>query len=262
MRVSDAARVTKLILLIDAENLPSKFATVVVAKAATLGSIAEGRVYGHFGSAKMNTWAKVADELGLTKVDVTRTTRAKNAADFKLIIEAVDMMHTRALDGFCLASSDGDFSALCERIRAVALNVYGFGEKKAPESYRKTCTAFFDCATLAAESKAVARPPAAPRKPAPAPAPTPKPDANAPKRPAPPGRRQKSPATAIVDAIGKARRDDQGWALLNEVGTRVRQANPDFEKDHGRGLQRMINAIPELETRKDGNQIYVRRRPA
>jgi hypothetical protein len=254
MRTSNETTVNKLILLIDGENLPSKFAEAVVAKAATLGAIAEGRVYGHFGSAKMNTWAVAAGKLGLALVDVTRVSRAKNAADFKLVIEAMDMMHTRPLDGFCLASSDGDFSALCERIRAVALKVYGFGEKKAPESYRSACTAFFDCAALVADAKTAARSrPAAPK-----PAKPVKAASKAAARPAPPA--QNESAVAILAAVDGSPPDEAGWVYLNAVGTQLRKTIPDFPKRFGKRLLAQVRKIAALETRIDGQSVFVRRK--
>lgn len=241
MRVSDAARLTKLILLIDGENLPSKFAGTVLAKAATLGTIAEGRVYGHFSGTRMSSWAKAADDLGLTKVDVARTTPSKNAADFRLVIEAMDMMRGRPIDGFCLASSDGDFSALCERIRAAALLIYGFGEKKAPESYRKTCSAFFDCADLVAEAKAATRPqtPAKPAKKRAASA-----DNNA--------AQKTSSDAAIVDAVKRAKKLADGWSRLTDVGTLLSGGSAV------RHLLQKVKKIDALETRTERGTHLVR----
>jgi hypothetical protein len=288
MTNGNPASVTKLVLLIDGENLPAKYAAAVLEKARELGVLATVRVYGHFANAKMSGWIKAIDEHKLTKVDVSQISRAKNSADFKLVIEAMDMLHGRQLDGFCIASSDGDFSALGDRIRANALSLYGFGETKAPATYRKSCDDFFDCAELAtamtAMTKAQARQspshaastPSAPTraKPPAQKAASPKPasgrGAAAPKptpprratTPAPAKKKEPIPETAILAALDAATKAD-GWASLSALGSQLRRAITDFtSKKYGYStMMKLINDMPALEARTDpGNVVFVRRR--
>jgi cell division septation protein DedD len=288
MTNGNPASVTKLVLLIDGENLPAKYAAAVLEKVGELGVLAVARVYGHFANAKMSGWVKAIAEHRLTKVDVSQISRAKNSADFKLVIEAMDMLHSRQLDGFCIASSDGDFSALAERIRANALVLYGFGETKAPATYRKACDAFFDCAELATAMTAMAKAqagrtpshvasaPSAPvrAKPPPQKAASPKPATGkgaavrkpAPAKrattPAPASKKEPIPEAAILAALASAMKAD-GWASLSALGTYLRRANPDFSsKKYGHSsMMKLIKAMPKLETRVDpGNVVFVHRR--
>lgn len=278
MSNGNRARMTKLVLLIDGENLPAKFAAPVIEKANELGVLVTTRVYGHFENAKMSGWVKAIDEHRLTKVDVSQISRAKNSADFKLVIEAMDMLHGRQLDGFCIASSDGDFSALGERIRANALVLYGFGETKAPAAYRKSCDAFFDCAELAtamtamtkarakqATAAAPAQPtaPKRPAKPAPAKKAAAKPaPAKRAATPASANHREPIPEAAILAAIDAAKKAD-GWASLSALGSQLRRTIGDFStKRYGHStMMKMIKAMPALEARTNpGNAVFVRRK--
>ena len=102
----------------------------------------------------MKSWMKHIDDFDLTAVNVSPLTRGKNATDMKLVIEAMDMLTGRQLDGVCIASSDGDFTPLAERIRASALSVFGFGAKKAPKGYKDAFDRFYECDTLLAAEKA------------------------------------------------------------------------------------------------------------
>lgn len=276
MNDDDQRRLTKLALLIDGENLPAKFADAVIEKASELGTVAVARVYGHHNNSKIAGWEKIADRLKLTMVDVTKISKAKDSADFKLIVEAMDMLHGRHLDGFCLASSDGDFSALAERIRANVLSIYGFGEEKAPKPYQKVCDDFFDCAELVAKKKAAAtaarNTPASKRISAPSPSPqkpgapkvaTPKP--SSPKQAPATRTKEKKPRpdAQILIALDGAKKDTDGRALLNTVGTALHEAIPGFDaRNYGyKSMKEMIEDMPLLETRREsGNRILVRRR--
>jgi hypothetical protein len=168
-------------------------------------------------------------------------TTGKNATDSSLIIDAMDLMYTRRFDGFCLVSSDSDFTRLAQRLREEGLLVYGFGEKKTPDAFRKACDKFIFTEVL--------RPVEAPR-PAPAAA---KPvakkaakatsaksaaSAKAPSPPAPPtaastapeaGERAAAlPLRLLRQAIDQAS-DDAGWANLGAVGNYVNKVQPDFD---------------------------------
>jgi hypothetical protein len=247
MSNGDAARMTKLVLLIDGENLPAKFADDVFEKANAFGTIITARVYGDFAKQAMTRWAKVSDERGLTRINVERTSRQKNAADFKLVVEAMDMLHTRQLDGFCLASSDGDFSALAERIRANALSLIGFGEKKAPESYRKLCDRFIFCEERPLSSSRQAHIKDASRA-------VPKRPATKDNKPLP-----RKELFAAIDSV----KNEEGWAPLNKLGKEIRKSVPEFSsKAYGFStLKRLIRSMPELEMRDEGGG-WVRRKPA
>jgi hypothetical protein len=282
---NNAAGMTKLALLIDGDNVSATYMPLIMREAEMLGVVAIRRIYGQFKSGKMKSWQKQLDVFDLTQVNVSPLTRGKNATDMKLVIEAMDMLAGRGLDGFLIASSDGDFTPLVARIRASAIACYGFGMKKAPEGYKAEFDRFFECDTaLAAEKKAAPRRAAAPApKPA---APTParaaprQPVARAeappspPPAPAQPQRARRTPQSAstklpipsaeILSAIDEVRESD-GWSHLGSVSNEVRRRIKDFSpKKHGHAtLKKLVAAMPGVESRTaPTGTAFVRRRPA
>lgn len=286
------ARAAKLILLIDGENLPAKFAEPLIGRAHELGTVADIRVYGHFDNQKMNGWIGAIERLDLTKVNVPQTSARKNSADFKLVVEAMDMLHTRRLDGFCIASSDGDFATLAERIRASALSLYLFGEKKAPKGYRDLAHTFFDVTDLGAAKKAPAQPapvrstpvaarpasartkPGVPKVATPRAQPkgkstgratrakaiaakptVPKPDSVQPLA------KERPPTEKVLAAIDKAAGAD-GWAHSQKVGNAITAADRGFEiKRYASNMKTLLSTAPGVELKKVGTETYVRRKP-
>jgi hypothetical protein len=272
MTANDAMAMTKLALLIDGDNVSAAYMPIILREAAKMGTVAVRRIYGQFKSGKMKSWLKHVEEFDLTPVNVSPLTRGKNATDMKLVIEAMDMLYGRQLDGFCIASSDGDFTPLALRIRANAIAAYGFGAKKAPDGYKKVFDYFFECDTLlAAEKKSAPRKAAAP-KPATSSAP------KAPPRQAPPkavpqsrasGRAAQQaapklpiPTEEILSAIDEVRESD-GWSHLGSVSNQVRRAIKDFSpKKHGHStLKRLIASMPDVESHTTpSGGAFVRRR--
>jgi hypothetical protein len=145
LNTTNTSAATKLALLIDGDNVSATYMPFIMREAGRIGAIAVRRIYGQFKSGKMKSWLKHIDEFELTAVNVSPLTRGKNATDMKLVIEAMDMLYGRQLDGVCIASSDGDFTPLAVRIRANAVACYGFGMKKAPAGYKAEFDHFFEC---------------------------------------------------------------------------------------------------------------------
>jgi len=129
-------------VLIDADNIPAKYAGAILKEITALGEPALRRVYGDWSSGRLGNWAKEVRDLGLVAHQETANTIGKNASDIGLVIDAMDILHTGRFDGFVLVSSDSDFTALANRIREQGLDVIGIGEAKAPESLRKVCNRF------------------------------------------------------------------------------------------------------------------------
>ncbi|MEX0853759.1 MAG: NYN domain-containing protein [Bauldia sp.] len=266
MNADNRASVTKLALLIDGDNVNAAFMPIMMREAAKHGAVAVRRIYGQFASGRMKSWQQHIADFDLTPVNVSPLTRGKNATDMKLVIEAMDMLHGRQLDGVCIASSDGDFTPLAARIRANALAVFGFGAKKAPEAYKKAFDRFYECDTLlAAEKKPAPRkappPPKAVGKPPRAPSARPSGRATghvaqqrAPKPPI--------PTVEILSAIDETRESD-GWSHLGIVGKTIRKTMPDFSaKKHGHGtMKRLVLSMSgvEAKTMPDG-AVFVRRK--
>ena len=275
---------TKLALLIDGDNISATYLPLIMREAEKHGMIAIRRIYGQFKSGKMKSWMKHVETYDLTPVNVSPLTHGKNATDMKLVIEAMEMLNGRQLDGICIASSDGDFTPLAERFRMSALSVFGFGAKKAPKAYKEVFDRFYECDTLLAAEKAgqkqqqpVERKPAAPAaaKPAePAPArrrrkaPAKKataPAATAAPAAAPPTKASKAgmPVEQVMDAIDAAMGDD-GLAHMRTVGNKLTRAIPGFAaKTYGyRTITDLVSALPGIELTKQGSETYVRWKPA
>jgi NYN domain/OST-HTH/LOTUS domain len=279
MNDRNATAATKLALLIDGDNVSATYMAVIMREAAKHGAVAVRRIYGQFKAGKMKSWMKHVEAFDMTPVNVSPLTKGKNATDMKLVIEAMDMLYGRQLDGICIASSDGDFTPLAARIRANALAVYGFGAKKAPAGYKAEFDRFYECDTLLAAEKKEEKAPAS-AKPATPVAPK---AAAADKAPARRRTRRKKPASGaaatkapelpakagkpevplaeVMKAIDAAM-DSNGRAHMRTVGNRLTRAIPRFAaKDYGfKTITDMVRALPGIELTKEGNESYVRRK--
>jgi hypothetical protein len=239
---------TRLAVFIDADNTPPHVAEDLFQSIRKLGSADVKRIYGN--TLGLTGWKAVLEKYPLVTSQVQE---GKNAADIALIIDAMDFMHKKIFDGFCLVSSDRDFSRLATRLREEGLTVYGFGKTTTSQSFQQACTQFFFI-----KEKASQNPPAAPKqapiqksapklvaKPAPAkpvalkPAPaTPKPAAAKPAKTAQPAT-QKYPAVNAVPLLdtvmAEAKKDAAGWVTLSEIGTILRQKHSGFKpSEYGR----------------------------
>ncbi len=121
-----------LAVLIDAENASSKIAEALFTEIAKLGVAAGRRIYGDFSSASLKGWTEVLARWALQPQQNFANTRGKNSGDIALVIDAMDLLHSGRFDGFCLVSSDSDFTRLAARIREQGVPVYGFGERQDP----------------------------------------------------------------------------------------------------------------------------------
>lgn len=237
-----------LALLIDADNIPTKFFKELVAAADALGSLVVKRAYGNpttWGKAALRT---LAQEYTLTPVLVIPPVNAKNAADMRLAIDAVDLLHWQDhLAGICIASSDSDFATLAVRIKEDGVAVYGFGEAKTPDVFVNACTRF----TVLGQHAETPRRTAAPaKKPAVAPV--------ARRRAASAAPAAKAPSSALpTDQILAAIADEMedGWASLADVRNNLGKRIPDFShRNYGTGkFSDFISKFAELEMDKIKN---------
>src|SRR5690606_17939637 len=132
----------RLAVLIDADNAHAAVIEGLLAEIARFGEATVKRIYGDFTSSSSAGWKKVLNRHAIKPVQQFAYTSGKNATDSTLIIDAMDLLYTRRFDGFCLVSSDSDFTGLALRIREEGLMVYGFGERKTPEAFRNACHKF------------------------------------------------------------------------------------------------------------------------
>lgn len=148
MKQKDVARIA---VLIDGENVASKYAKAIFDEIATFGEASVRRIYGNFDGSKLDGWKKVLPELAIIPHHQYAYTKGKNADDIALVIDAMDLLHMGRFDGFVLVSSDSDFTRLASRIREQGLEVIGIGEKKTPEAFRKACNRFIYTESLSDE---------------------------------------------------------------------------------------------------------------
>ena len=209
-------RAPRLAVLIDAENASARIAESLFAEIATLGEASARRIYGDFASAQIQGWTKVLARYAIQPQQNFANTKGKNSGDIALVIDAMDLLHSGRFDGFCLVSSDADFTRLASRIREEGVDVYGFGEQKTPESFRQACTRFIYPENLSAPVSETAA--ASGGKGATAAAPT-------------AGKRKPTEATRMIAAvIADMDEDGDGWVPFGGIGNRLRNAHPDFDQ--------------------------------
>ncbi len=226
-------------VLIDADNIPAKFAGAILKEVTGFGEPALRRVYGDWSSGMLRGWTDTVRAHGLVAHQETANTKGKNASDIGLVIDAMDILHTGRFDGFVLVSSDSDFTALANRIREQGLDVIGIGEGKAPESLRNVCNRFILIENIVDEPEPVAKG----------------------KTVVATGKKPPQDAIPLIlKAMEKIQQDDD-WYQLGQLGQYIIADSPDFDtRTYGkRKLSDLIQDLNRFETRKSGNQLQVRR---
>ncbi|WP_019953533.1 NYN domain-containing protein [Yoonia vestfoldensis] len=237
-----------LAVLIDADNIPAKYAGPILREVTTYGEPALRRVYGDWSSPALGGWKKEVMDLGLVANQETANTRGKNASDIGLVIDAMDILHSGRFDGFVLVSSDSDFTALANRLRENGVVVIGIGEGKAPVSLRNVCNRFILIENLVDQDKD--QPVAA---------------KGAAARPAPASAPPRNPPSAAIPMVIKAMDsiDAEGeWYSLGQLGQYITRAAPDFDpRTYGSAkLSDLLVKSGRFEVRKgQGNHLEARR---
>src|SRR5215475_13295436 len=142
MALTSEPRSPRLAVLIDADNASAKIADGLFEEIAKIGEASVRRIYGDFSNARSRGWADILSKHAIIPQQQFAYTTGKNASDITLVIDAMDLLHSGRFDGFCLVSSDSDFTRLAARIREQGVDVFGFGEQKTPESFRQACRRF------------------------------------------------------------------------------------------------------------------------
>lgn len=232
----------KLAVLIDADNAQASIADELMAEIARYGTATVKRAYGDWTTPNLAGWKETLHNLAIQPIQQFRFTVGKNATDSALIIDAMDLLHGGSVDGFCLVSSDSDFTRLATRIREAGLSVYGFGEEKTPRPFVAACDKFVFTEILRPAVKGTA--------------------ATALHAP------EESLRPALMLAISATARED-GWALLSAVGSLIGKSNPSFDpRNYGfPKLGELVRAQSYLEVKSvpvsDGSQnvhLFVRRK--
>jgi len=250
---ADAAKPPRLAVLIDAENASPKIAEALFTEIATLGEASARRIYGDFASAQIQGWTRVLARFAIQPQQNFANTKGKNSGDIALVIDAMDLLHSGRFDGFCLVSSDADFTRLASRIREEGIDVYGFGERKTPESFRQACTRFIYTENLTGRTAAEQDAEPAPagerggRKAAAA-------EAAGARKPA-------EAARLIASVIADMDEDGDGWVQAGGLANRLRNAYPDFDqRTYGHAkLSDLIRATGRFDVETGpGGQMRVR----
>ncbi|MEY8356318.1 NYN domain-containing protein [Lachnospiraceae bacterium 54-53] len=138
----------KFAVLIDSDNISAKYITSILDEMTRYGVITYKRIYGDWTSTQMGKWKMELLENSITPIQQFSNTVGKNATDSALIIDAMDLLYTDHVDGFCIVSSDSDFTRLASRLRESGKEVIGMGEEKTPKSFRAACTVFTNLEVL------------------------------------------------------------------------------------------------------------------
>jgi uncharacterized LabA/DUF88 family protein len=233
-------RSPRLAVLIDADNTSAKIADRLFEEIAQLGEASVRRIYGDFTRAGLRGWTDILAKHAIIAHQQFAYVTGKNASDIALVIDAMDLMHSGRFDGFCLISSDSDFTRLAARIREQGLDVFGFGERKTPESFRQACRRFIYTENLLLGAQAQTQ-------------------AGAPVKAQTPG----DAVPLLKTAIAQMDSED-GWVSLGALGTRLANLAPDFDpRSYGvaklSDLVRKSGALDIEQT--EGRRVRVRLRP-
>ena len=229
-------------VLIDADNISSKYIAYILDEMTKYGVITYKRIYGDWTSPQAGRWKDALMENSIVPIQQFRNTVGKNATDSTLIIDAMDILYTGNVDGFCIVSSDGDFTRLASRLKESGMDVIGMGENKTPRSFRAACSVFTDLELLleAAEEE----------------------------EETPVGKQKRIPENIISQAVIEnaiieivIENDDKGRPTgLGEIGSRLQKKYSDFDvRNYGySSLSTFIEEIDNFDLQKVNNTVIVR----
>lgn len=237
----------KYALLIDADNVSAKYIKPILDELSKYGNVTYKRIYGDWTSTYSSSWKEELLQNSITPIQQFSYTHGKNATDSAMIIDAMDMLYTSDLEGFCLVSSDSDFTKLASRLRESGKTVIGMGEDKTPAPFRKACD-IFTVLELLLEDNMIEK--------------EEKPCVHA------TGKENKKSSTdvvskaqieeAVVKIITENQNDDKETGL-GEVGSRLVKLYPDFDvRRYGYSLlSKFLETFPKLKLKQDGTQVTV-----
>ncbi|MBW1836782.1 MAG: NYN domain-containing protein [Deltaproteobacteria bacterium] len=218
----------KLAVLIDADNAQPSIIEELLAEIAKYGTANVKRIYGDWTGSHLKGWKEVLLKHSIQPIQQFRYTVGKNATDTAMIIDAMDLLYTNKFGGFCIVSSDSDFTKLASRIRESGLVVYGFGEKKTPEAFVSACDKFIYTEVLISKED----------------------DRQSIKQKSANELKQNTKLVNLLRNAVEASSDDSGWAHLAPVGSNIAKQAPDFDpRNYGyKKLGELIAATKLFET--------------
>jgi Fe-S-cluster formation regulator IscX/YfhJ len=249
----DTTKDLRLAVLIDADNIPHRLIGGILEEIAKYGSPTFKRIYADWTKPHVAGWKSVLLDHAITPVQQYSYTTGKNSSDSALIIDAMDILYTGRVDGFCVVSSDSDFTRLATRLREAGMKVFGMGEQKTPSAFRAACDKFIYIEILE------------------------QPEATSSKSIKLADLRQKEKVLSKVDnnlqqLISSSINDitdEDGWAFLGELGNLLLKKRPDFDP-RNYGYEKLLPLIKslglfEIDERESGRKnvrlVYVREKP-
>jgi hypothetical protein len=240
--MADDTRLRRFAVLIDADNTSPRIAAGLFEEVAKFGEASVRRIYGDFSSPRLKSWSEILQKYAIDPYQQFAYTSGKNASDIALVIDAMDLLHSRRFDGFCLVSSDSDFTRLASRLREEGADVYGFGAQKTPESFRQACRRFIYTENLL-------------------------PDAEVSTPEEGPSLKGRQPASAAVPILAKAiaqMETEDGWVGLGVVGQRLANIASDFDpRTYGfRKLSDLVRQTGAFDMdQPEGRAVRIRVKP-
>ncbi len=236
---------SNMAVLIDGDNIPSAYVKEMMEEITKYGNPSIKRIYGDWTRPGLNKWKNLLLENAITPIQQYGYTTGKNATDSAMIIDAMDILYSNKVDGFCLVSSDSDFTRLATRLKEAGMQVIGIGEKKTPNPFIVACDRFIYIEILKKKSVEKVE--------------------------------NKDSSELIIDKITKKEiqlisttindlSDDDGWAFLGDVGSLLQKKRPNFDsRNYGfEKLTPLIKSIEKFEVEQRENHksrhklIYVR----
>jgi uncharacterized LabA/DUF88 family protein len=245
----DNAKDLRLAVLIDADNIPSRLVSGILEEIAKYGVPTFKRIYADWTKPHVANWKGVLLDHAITPIQQYSYTTGKNSSDSALIIDAMDILYTGRVDGFCVVSSDSDFTRLATRLREAGMKVFGMGEQKTPAAFRSACDKFIYIEILGQKEV------------------SPQPESKNEK-----AKKEKilnKPDQALVKLLTSSVNDiadENGWAFLGELGSFVLKRRPDFDP-RNYGFEKLLPLIKslnsfEIDERETGRRnvklVYIR----
>lgn len=236
----------KLAVLIDADNVPAKYITEMMQEIAKYGTPTVKRIYGDWTKPHLGSWKNILLENAINPIQQYSYTVGKNATDSAMIIDAMDILYSNRVDGFCIVSSDSDFTKLATRLREAGMVVYGIGEKKTPDPFIAACDKFIYLEILHKEEN----------------------NNNNKNQKKKPSLDKITPKTIrlLKSSVSDAA-DEDGWAFMGDVGSLIIKKQPNFDpRNYGfEKLTPLFNSLKQFEVEQRDQEkssrfklIYVR----
>lgn len=232
-------------VLIDADNVSEKYIKVILDELSNDGIATYKRIYGDWTNPQLCSWKQALLDNSVTPIQQYAYTTGKNATDSAMIIDAMDILYSGSVEGFCIVSSDSDFTRLAARLREAGMYVVGMGEKKTPKPFIAACNKFTYLDVIAKADP----------EPGKAAEPSKKKDS-----------KEMQKIIAEIRTIVEETSDDDGWAHLGAIGTILIKRSPDFDvRNYGYSkLMPFVKSLGAFELRSDNsrqgtaNVVYIR----